>query len=123
MRLFVYGTLRSPALMAAVAGEGEQTGLSATLNDYAVLPVAGDVVPLIRARPGAVTPGLLWQDLREDQVERLDLYEGAFGYALIPVTVQLGNGNIIPSPSLQLLYLGSSDLRPMLFSYLASRRI
>lgn len=92
MQLFVYGTLRSDALMTAVAGEGTQERYQATLADFAVLPVAGDAVPLIRSSPGAVANGVVWSGLSDVQIARLDLYEGAFGYALVQVEVQLECG-------------------------------
>lgn len=89
MDLFVYGTLRAAALMEAVAGAGAQSAAPATLADYAVLPLAGNVVPFIRAQPGATAPGVLWGGLDAAQIARLDLYEGAFGYRRAPVTVRL----------------------------------
>lgn len=92
--IFVYGTLQSAALCQAVAGGAPITQRPATLADYTVLPVAQNVVPLIRARSGAITHGAILTDVTADQRARLDTYEGAFGYALIDVTVQAQTGPV-----------------------------
>ena len=86
MDLFVYGTLRSAALLEVVAGEAVEA-VAADLPGYAVHPVAGDCVPLIAEAPGATTAGLLVKGLSQQAMMRLDLYEGAFGYSLTPVQV------------------------------------
>lgn len=92
MDLFVYGTLRSHALMAAVAGFGPLDAVPATLTGYAVYPVEGNVVPFIAPVAGGRAEGLLWQNLTTAQMARLDAYEGAFGYGFGPVTVQTASG-------------------------------
>lgn len=89
MDIFTYGTLRSPALMAAVAGPGQMTPVPAQLPGYAVHPVKGDIVPLIRARADAAASGVIWSDLSAAQIARLDLYESPFGYVLIDVQVDV----------------------------------
>ncbi len=94
MRIFVYGTLQSHALCQAVAGGVPITQTPAEISGYAVLPVAGNVVPLIRAQDGAVTKGALLDGITPDQVTRLDTYEGAFGYQLIDVMVQTSDGPV-----------------------------
>ena len=92
MDLFVYGTLKSHALMAAVAGPGPMLPIAASLADYAVYPVAGNVVPFIAPIAGGQAQGLVWQDLTAAQMARLDAYEGAFGYGFGPVEVQTAEG-------------------------------
>ena len=92
MDLFVYGTLKSHALMAAVAGPGPMLPVAASLADYAVYPVAGNVVPFIAPIAGGQAQGLVWQDLTAAQMARLDAYEGAFGYGFGPVEVQTAEG-------------------------------
>ncbi len=94
MQIFVYGTLQSPALCHAVAGGAHILQVPATLDGYAVFPVARNVVPLIRAKAGALTAGAILSDVTPEQLHRLDTYEGAFGYALIDVTVQSAAGPI-----------------------------
>ena len=89
--MFVYGTLRDPDLRRAVAGiSGDVT--PAMLRGHAVRPVADDVVPLIRAAPDQIVTGLLWRGLTTDQMFRLSLFEGAYGYDLVTVTVALSDG-------------------------------
>lgn len=92
MQIFVYGTLQSVTLCQAVAGGAPISQVSATLNGYTVLPVAQNVVPLIRAKAGAVTAGTVLTDVTSEQLSRLDTYEGAFGYALIDVNVHTAAG-------------------------------
>ncbi len=68
MDLFVYGTLKSHALMAAVAGPGPMRPVAASLADYAVYPVAGNVVPFIAPVSGGQAQGLVWQGLSAAQI-------------------------------------------------------
>lgn len=91
MDIFVYGTLRSHALFRAVAGPGSTMSIEARILDYVVRPVANHVVPFIRKAAGSQATGLIWQDLNDDQVGRLDAYEGAFGYELIDVVVEVAS--------------------------------
>lgn len=93
MDLFVYGTLRSAALMQAVAGGALGSPIGADLPGYAVRPLAGNVVPFVEAAHGAVANGCLWENLSPDQIARLNLYEGAFGYSLQGVTVRVGDAS------------------------------
>ena len=79
MDLFLYGTLRSDALRRAVAG-CDLSGVPAVLDGWACEGVAGEVVPLIRAVPGARAPGLLLRDVPETALARLDVYELPWGY-------------------------------------------
>ena len=92
MDLFVYGTLKSPALMAAVAGPGPMEPIDAKLPDYGVFPLENNVVPFIAHAPGQEATGIVWQGLTAAQMARLDAYEGAFGYGFGPVTVQTADG-------------------------------
>ena len=92
MDLFVYGTLRSQSLMEAVSGSRVQPGVPAELKGYGVFPVEGDVVPFIARDAEATATGIIYQGLNEAQMARLNLYEGAFGYQLVPVEVQTDAG-------------------------------
>lgn len=92
MDIFVYGTLKSHALMATVAGPGEFRFIDAVLSDYAVRPIADNVVPIIEKQKGATAHGLIWKDLTSAQVSRLDLYEGAFGFPRQAVDVTTDEG-------------------------------
>ncbi|SFS11482.1 NUDIX domain-containing protein [Yoonia litorea] len=106
MDLFVYGTLRSTALMAAVAGDGPLDPVTAYLEGFAVFPLKGNVVPFIRAASdGQRAEGVIWRNLTHQQIARLDLYEGAFGYRTEPVTVTTEDG-----PVDVLVYMPPDDL-------------
>ncbi|MFN3663101.1 gamma-glutamylcyclotransferase [Yoonia sp.] len=107
MELFTYGTLMSPALMAAVAGMDLPTPVPATLADHAIFPVRGDVVPYIAPVAGGVVQGLVWRDLPDHAIMRLNLYENAFGYALQSVTVQADG-----KPRAVHVYLPAQDMPP-----------
>ena len=92
MDLFVYGTLRSQQLMAAVSGHDTPVTENAQLAGYAVFPVAGNVVPFIAPQKGGLAQGVLYHGLSQQQMDRLDLYEGAFGYRLVDTTVRTDAG-------------------------------
>lgn len=92
MDLFVYGTLRSQPLMEAVSGAEMQSGVAACLRGYGVFPVKGDVVPFIAQAPAANAEGVIYENLSDRQMDRLNLYEGAFGYRLVQVEVQTDAG-------------------------------
>ncbi|MEJ6401947.1 NUDIX domain-containing protein [Yoonia sp. 2307UL14-13] len=94
MDLFVYGTLRCHALMAAVAGSPDLYSQTAVLHDFAVVPVKNDVVPFVVPWQGATARGTLWRDLTAQQIARLTAYEGAFGYRLDDVTIQTDEGHV-----------------------------
>ena len=92
MDLFVYGTLRSADLMTAVSGSDVRAGEPAQLAGYGVFPVQGNVVPFIAAQDGGIAEGVIFAGLNDQQMARLDLYEGAFGYRLDDVDVQTADG-------------------------------
>lgn len=92
MDLFVYGTLRAPALMAAVSGGKTPEWIAATLPNYGVFPVEGNVVPLIAKQDAAVAEGVIYAGVTDAQIARLNLYEGAFGYRLVSVVVETQTG-------------------------------
>jgi nudix-type nucleoside diphosphatase (YffH/AdpP family) len=92
MDLFVYGTLRSLDLMAAVSGGPARSSVPAQLSGYGVFPVNGNVVPFIAPQDGATAQGLIFEDLDDQQMSHLNLYEGAFGYHLITAKVNTAAG-------------------------------
>ena len=93
MNLFVYGTLRDQGLRDVVAGQ-PLTSEPATLAGYAVHPVAGGIVPFIVATPGAKAAGLVLFDVPKAAMDRLDLYEGAFGYPRITVEISVAGETV-----------------------------
>jgi gamma-glutamylcyclotransferase (GGCT)/AIG2-like uncharacterized protein YtfP len=91
MRLFSYGTLQFPAVLAAVTGchlEGDQ----AVLDEYACYLVQGKVYPGITAEPGASVEGLVYSGLGEAHFRKLDRFEGEL-YERVRVCVTDLEGN------------------------------
>ena len=87
--IFVYGTLQAAALFEAVSGKPWKAAEGATLCGYTVRPLKGNVVPIIVAAPDETVTGLFISGVDDEQMHRLDAYEGAFGYRLLPVTVDI----------------------------------
>ena len=116
MFIFVYGTLQSSLLCQAVTGGKKILQIPAVLEDYKVLPVADNVVPLIRAQVGAVTSGAILSGVTSEQLCRLDIYEGAFGYTLINVNVQTEAGYVCAK-----MYLPPDDITVGVGDWLLSR--
>ncbi|WP_341365961.1 gamma-glutamylcyclotransferase [Yoonia sp. BS5-3] len=85
--LFVYGTLQSPALMQAVAGGAIPKPIAATLPEYSLRTLRDYVVPCLVSDPSGCVEGVVFRGLTPDQIARLDLYEGAWGYTLAPTRV------------------------------------
>ncbi len=95
-RVFLYGTLRDHALLAAVLGRPAGPGdlAEAALPDHAAHRVVPGAYPVIRPEPGAVAPGLLLSGLTAEEVGRLSYYEGAFGYGTEPIEVVSGGTSV-----------------------------
>lgn len=90
--LFFYGTLRHAPLLEIVLGRdlGADNLTPVTLPDYAVFTVAEGPFPMLVAQKGSAAQGLWVTGLTDEDVARLDYYEGGFDYDLIDVT--LANG-------------------------------
>ena len=73
--LFCYGTLRHPAIMAAVAG-ADLPQVPALLSGYACCCLRGEVFPGLLASPGEQVEGVLYRGLSAAHLQRLDAYEG-----------------------------------------------
>ena len=93
--------------MAAVAGGDQLDAVAATLNEFSVFPVANNVVPFIAPVVGGNATGLLWRGLSSEQMQRLNAYEGAFGYVLTDIEVQTAGGSVKAQ-----CYLPPKDLAP-----------
>ncbi|WHZ37138.1 NUDIX domain-containing protein [Sagittula sp. MA-2] len=89
--LFFYGTLRDARLLEIVLGR-TAAAQPAQLPDHAVVEALGQSFPLLIARDNATADGILVRDLSDDDIARLDFYEGAFDYALVSVTVDTDDG-------------------------------
>lgn len=87
--LFFYGTLRHRPLLELVMGDtAHLTMTEAALPGHAVHWARGEAFPLIVAVDGRRAPGLLVQGLTDENIARLDFYEGGFDYTLLPVSVE-----------------------------------
>lgn len=94
MNLFVYGTLRIPAIWEAVSGSQQIPSVPATLVGYRIQRVKGGDFPVIMADPLAVEPipGTLVLDVSKSALCRLDAYEDPF-YVRTNVTVATPGGS------------------------------
>lgn len=84
--LFLFGTLRDPALFAVVFGRPQHTLACqpALLPGHAALRVEGADFPVLVAAPSCRQPGLLVDGLSAEEVARAVFYEST-GYRLAPV--------------------------------------
>lgn len=89
-RLFCYGTLQIPEVIHAVTGR-TYTGAAARLNGYAAFRVKDAEYPGIIPSPGSATDGIVYENVSDDELEVLDLFEGEF-YRRKLLTVVLHNG-------------------------------
>lgn len=100
--LFFYGTLRHLPLLEIVLGRTSDTFdvSAATLPDYLVSSVAEGPFPMIAVSPGDAAQGILLRDMTDEDVARLDFYEGSFAYDLVQTS--LSNGEFadvyVPQP-------------------------
>ncbi|MGO4909832.1 gamma-glutamylcyclotransferase [Pseudorhodobacter sp. W20_MBD10_FR17] len=102
--LFIYGTLCHATLLHLVLGRAP-AAFAAKLPDHAVFWAEGHDFPLIERVQDAKADGLLLTDLTDEDVARLDYYEGPFGYELQACRVQLAEGPqearvYVPTPGL-----------------------
>lgn len=91
MRFFFYGTLCHPPLLAAVLGRDAAT-MPARLADHAVHWAEGGAFPLIHPVAGAMAEGVLLDTLSQDEVARLDFYEGGFRYDAVDRVIDTPEG-------------------------------
>ncbi|WP_136637564.1 gamma-glutamylcyclotransferase [Pseudooceanicola onchidii] len=87
VRVFLFGTLRHPPLLEAVAGQAVPTR-PAQLPGWQVHGVAGQVFPILIEEPGQVAQGEV-VEVTPEVLDRLVHYEDAFGYVLRDVTVHI----------------------------------
>ncbi|UOA31885.1 ADP-ribose pyrophosphatase [Sulfitobacter sp. DSM 110093] len=100
--LFIYGTLRHLPLLELVLGRpfGAIDLSAARLPGYRVSAAAEGPFPTIAKDEGTETSGLLLRGLSANDFARLDFYEGAFDYDLVPVTLADGQAaeGYLPQP-------------------------
>jgi ADP-ribose diphosphatase len=93
--LFFYGTLRYPDLLRCVLGR-DIALLPAELPFYRTVWADGESFPMLISDAGARAVGVLAQGLGDDDVARLNFYEGAFAYDLMDMTIETADG---PAPA------------------------
>ena len=86
--LFLFGTLRDPALFQVVFGRPQHAVgcRPALLPGHAAMRVDGADFPVLVAAPACRQPGLLVEGLAAEEVARAVFYESA-GYRLGPVSL------------------------------------
>jgi gamma-glutamylcyclotransferase (GGCT)/AIG2-like uncharacterized protein YtfP len=73
--VFTYGTLLVAEVMEAVAG-ARPASVPARLDGYERVCVRGAIYPGARAAASAAIDGVLWLDVGDDALARLDRFEG-----------------------------------------------
>ena len=86
MNIFAYGTLMIPDVMYAVTTR-EFRFKNAILRGYARFTVKGESYPGIIPATDAVTQGIIYLDVDELPLERLDAFEGDL-YQRIPIQAE-----------------------------------
>jgi nudix-type nucleoside diphosphatase (YffH/AdpP family) len=91
--LFFYGTLRHMPLLRLVLGRSDADLVQATLSDHAVYWAKDQAFPMIVAETGSTAKGVLARGLSEEDVARLNYYEGGFAYdlAIMEVATDMGS--------------------------------
>ncbi|MEP1613456.1 MAG: NUDIX domain-containing protein [Roseobacter sp.] len=101
--LFLFGTLRFLPLLETVLGTLDHLSMThAELPGFLVRSVDEGPFPMIVSAPDGKTTGLLVQGLRQTDFDRLDFYEGAFGYIAQQVMLADGQEALVyfPQPDL-----------------------
>lgn len=93
--LFLFGTLRHPALLAVVTGRADAADdlRLGSLPGWHLSGVAGDSFPMLSVQAGAQAPGALYPVPSQSEWDRLDAYEAIFGYTRTEVTARDAAGN------------------------------
>lgn len=85
--LFFYGTLRDLELLDIVLGRDHARITPATLPGFGVYWAKGNAFPMAVAEQGARAEGVLIEGVSQDELDRLDFYEGGFAYETVEVDV------------------------------------
>jgi gamma-glutamylcyclotransferase (GGCT)/AIG2-like uncharacterized protein YtfP len=97
MKIFTYGTLMIPEVMYAVTTRKFRFD-NAILRDYARFTVKGESYPGIIPVTDAVTEGIIYFDVDELSLERLDAFEGDL-YQRTSIQVEMEGGEVINAES------------------------
>ena len=87
--VFTYGTLQFPEVMQAVTGL-ELKPVSATLTGYQRYKIKERTFPGLIKKQGIITDGMLYRDLDEDAIQRLDQFEDVM-YERCLIDVKVGD--------------------------------
>ena len=93
MNIFTYGTLMIPDVMCAVTTR-EFRFIDVILRGYARFMVKGASYPGIIQVTDAITEGIIYFDVDELSLERLDEFEGDL-YQRIPIQAETERGKIL----------------------------
>ena len=111
MNIFTYGTLMIPEVMHAVTTR-EFRNRDAILRGYARFTVKGESYPGIIPVTDAVTRGIVYFDVDELSLERLDAFEGDL-YQRTPILAEIKGGEILNAEA----YV----IKPQFGGYLSSK--
>lgn len=92
--LFAYGTLMLPEMMHQLLGK-EIKSIPGTLNGYVCYEVKHQIYPAIVALDGSKVSGIVYENLRNGDLTKLDEYEGEM-YERKTVLVRLNDGTNLP---------------------------
>lgn len=106
--VFTYGTLMDADIMAAVCGHRGEAE-AAHLKHYQRKQVKNEHYPAIIAKPMKKTNGLLYRNVSEVAIEKLDEFEGD-QYRREIVTLHLANGKQQPA----FCYVWRNELRSLI---------
>ena len=93
MNIFTYGTLMLPSVIYAVTSRKFRF-IDATLKDYARFTVKGESYPGIIPATDANTEGIIYFDVDDLSLDRLDEFEGDL-YLRAPVRVETEKEDIL----------------------------
>ena len=91
IHLFCYGTLQSPLVMKSVTGH-VFPGKKATLENWVRYRVRQTEYPGIVPQQNASVPGIVFSEIDEETLRKLDLFEGE-KYERVPVEIFLEDGS------------------------------
>jgi gamma-glutamylcyclotransferase (GGCT)/AIG2-like uncharacterized protein YtfP len=110
MNIFTYGTLMIPEVMVAVTTRKFRS-IDAILKGYTRFTVKGESFPGITPETGAITEGIIYFDVDEWSLERLDAFEGDL-YQRIQIMAETKEKEILSADA----YV----IKPKFRSYLSS---
>ncbi len=93
IHLFAYGTLMIPSMVRQLI-EREVSSIPGRLDGYACYEVKHQIYPAIVAAHESNVSGVIYKNLSEEDLEKLDVYEGDM-YERTCVEVKITDGRLI----------------------------